>query len=76
MVYFHCDAGMDRTGELYGDYMMTFHNRTYTQVLEYDNTIEGAGGRKIHTVSKQALEWMCLYLQQMSPFDPQCNMCQ
>jgi hypothetical protein len=23
VVYFHCDAGMDRTGEVYGDYMMT-----------------------------------------------------
>jgi hypothetical protein len=23
VVYFHCDAGMDRTGEMYGDYMMT-----------------------------------------------------
>ena len=76
-VYFHCDAGMDRTGEMYGDYMMTYKNQTYKEVYDFDNTIEGPGGRDIHTVNKQALEWMCLYLQQAEgKFDPQCNMCQ
>ena len=28
VVYFHCDAGMDRTGEMYGDYSMMFRNQT------------------------------------------------
>jgi len=77
VVYFHCDAGMDRTGEVYGDYKMMYGNQTYEQVYAYDNTIEGPGGRKIHDVSNNALEWMCLYLQQQpGAFDPQCNKCQ
>ena len=75
-VYFHCDAGMDRTGELYGDYSMTYRNQTYKEVYDFDNAIEGPSGRAIHTVNKQALEWMCLYLQQKKTTDPQCNMCQ
>jgi hypothetical protein len=32
LIYFHCDAGMDRTGEMYGDYQMRFNNQTYHQV--------------------------------------------
>ena len=46
-----CDAGVDRTGELYGDYQMWFGNQTYSQVYAYDNAIEP---RKINTVNKQA----------------------
>jgi hypothetical protein len=68
---------MDRTGEMYGDYMMTYRNQTYHEVYDFDNSIEGPGGRAINTVNKQALEWMCLYLQQQpDQTDPQCNMCQ
>lgn len=77
VVYFHCDAGMDRTGEMYGDYSMRYKNQTYSQVYDYDNSIEGPGGRQINTVNKQALEWMCLYLQTSVPTTrPQCNACQ
>jgi hypothetical protein len=31
VVYFHCDAGMDRTGEMYGDYSMQYRNMTYSE---------------------------------------------
>mmetsp|Transcript_18576 Transcript_18576/g.36341 ORF Transcript_18576/g.36341 Transcript_18576/m.36341 type:complete len:235 (+) Transcript_18576:61-765(+) len=74
VVYFHCDAGEDRTGELYGDYSMYFRIQTYSEVLAYDDSIET---RKINTVNKQALEWMCLYLQEEVPnVNPMCNVCQ
>ena len=75
VVYFHCDAGMDRTGEMYGDYCMRYLNQTYGQVYAFDNTIEGNNSRKINTVNKQALEWMCLYLLEVEGIDPACNMC-
>ena len=76
VVYFHCDAGMDRTGEMYGDYQMRYSNQTYNQVYAYDNTIEGAGGRQIDTVNKQALEWMCIYLVLVEGKSKSaCNMC-
>jgi hypothetical protein len=55
----------------------SYRNQTYSVVLAYDDSIEGPGGREINTVNKQALEWMCLYLQlQAGAFDPQCNVCQ
>lgn len=76
IVYFHCDAGMDRTGEMYGDYQMRYKNQTYAQVHAYDSSIEGPGGRQINKVNKQALEWMCIYLV-MEEGKPKsaCNMC-
>jgi hypothetical protein len=76
VIYFHCDAGMDRTGEMYGDYQMRYNNQTYHEVYDFDNTIEGNNSRKINTVNKQALEWMCLYLQEVGGINPACNMCQ
>ena len=75
-IYFHCDAGMDRTGEMYGDYMMRYNNQTYAEVYAYDNTIEGQGGRTINTVNKQAVEWMCIYLVlEEGKAKSACNMC-
>lgn len=75
VVYFHCDAGMDRTGEMYGDYQMTYANQTYHEVYDFDNSIEGPGGRSINKVNKQALEWMCIYLFEVKGLNPACNMC-
>jgi hypothetical protein len=77
VVYFHCDAGMDRTGEFYGDYSMMYRNQTYKEVLTYDDSIEGVppAGRKINTPNKQALEWMCIFLLETGVTDPACNMC-
>jgi hypothetical protein len=46
-------------------------------VYAYDNTIEGPGGRKINTFSKQGLEWMCIYLDVIGwwGFKGDCNYC-
>ena len=76
-LYFHCDAGMDRTGEMYGDYMMTYKNQSYAEVYAFDNDVENPP-RDINTVNKQALEWMCLYLREAEGVPQavlQCNMC-
>ena len=71
VVYFHCDAGMDRTGELYGDYMMTFSDQNYSTVLAFDNAIENPP-RDINHVNQRALEWYCLYLLEAKGIDRSC----
>lgn len=71
VVYFHCDAGMDRTGELYGDYQMTFGNQSYSTVLDFDNAIENPP-RDINHVNQRALEWYCLYLLEAKGINRNC----
>jgi hypothetical protein len=59
VIYVHCEAGEDRTGEVSGSYMMLNHNWTYTKALAWDNSIEK---RDIHDASRIGLLWFCYYL--------------
>eukprot|EP00753_Platysulcus_tardus_P001272 PLAT11228.2.p2 GENE.PLAT11228.2~~PLAT11228.2.p2 ORF type:complete len:251 (+),score=116.18 PLAT11228.2:26-754(+) len=70
IVYFHCEAGVDRTGEMYGAYMMKYHGQTLAQVLDYDSKVEP---RPINPFSHHGLQWYCLYLKQQHPeLNPNC----
>jgi hypothetical protein len=33
VIFFHCDCGCDRTGQLAGSYFMRYHNNSWDQVL-------------------------------------------
>jgi len=60
VIYIHCDAGMDRTGEVSGSYYMRWLNWTFHEALYYDdNAIED---RNIHVASRNALQWYCYNL--------------
>jgi protein-tyrosine phosphatase len=40
LIYTHCEAGTDRTGEVSGAYYMTYLNMTFTQALDVDNHVQ------------------------------------
>lgn len=60
VVYVHCEAGMDRTGEISGSYYMQYLNWSFTKALDYNNHVES---RNISTSSMRAMQWFCYYLQ-------------
>lgn len=60
IVYIHCEAGVDRTGEMAGSYLMQYHNQTYQQVLTFDNSVEP---RAISSEAENGLQWFALYVQ-------------
>jgi hypothetical protein len=66
-VYVHCVAGIDRTGEMIGAYLLRTTRMSLSQVLSYDDAI---GHRPIAKASRIHLEWFCLWLvatEQVSP---------
>ncbi len=60
VLYIHCEAGEDRTGEVSGSYYMTYLNMTFDQALAIDN---GNTNRDIRCMSARELIWYCFYLQ-------------
>mmetsp|Transcript_52904 Transcript_52904/g.123634 ORF Transcript_52904/g.123634 Transcript_52904/m.123634 type:complete len:242 (+) Transcript_52904:4-729(+) len=60
VIYFHCEAGEDRTGEFCGAYQMHFLNFTYAAALKYADSIET---RNIHKSSQNGMDWYCWYLK-------------
>ncbi len=58
--YIHCEAGVDRTGEVAGNYMLKhWRNQTFAKALSYDASIEP---RDINAFSANGMAWYCLYL--------------
>jgi hypothetical protein len=66
VIYVHCEAGCDRTGELIGAYMM--HHLSYNPVRMYGSDTYSCG-RSPNYWSTTALEWYCFYLA----YDKQTN---
>jgi len=59
IIYIHCQAGIDRTGELSGAYMLTYLSKSLEDVTKISNDI--AGG-EISKYSLNALKWYNLLL--------------
>ncbi|EAR83120.1 dual specificity phosphatase domain protein (macronuclear) [Tetrahymena thermophila SB210] len=59
IIFFHCIAGEDRTGQVFGGYVMRYLNWSYQRALDFDNQVET---RKINNGSKYGLNWYCYYL--------------
>eukprot|EP00039_Didymoeca_costata_P014555 m.236484 g.236484 ORF g.236484 m.236484 type:complete len:267 (+) comp16050_c0_seq5:173-973(+) len=59
VIYIHCEAGVDRTGEVSGSYVMTYQNISFHEALAYDDHMES---RLIATASRNGLQWYCYYL--------------
>jgi len=70
VIYFHCECGCDRTGEVGASYAMKFLGKTYREAMEWDNKI---AGRPIFTNNKRAVAWYCYYLSFVEAKDVQCN---
>jgi len=65
VIFFHCVAGEDRTGEVFGAYKMLFNGWTYRQALDFDNQVET---RKIKDMSRNGLNWFCYFMQETNGY--------
>ena len=66
IVYGHCEAGCDRTGEFIGSYLMQYKNKTITESWQSDTS---SCGREPYKVSQYAMEWYCEYLKLQGGYD-------
>ncbi|XP_003387824.1 PREDICTED: uncharacterized protein LOC100638265 [Amphimedon queenslandica] len=66
VIYSHCEAGTDRTGEVSGAYYLTYLNMTFTEALAIDNHVQS---RDMETVSRNGLQWYCFYLLFVKGYD-------
>mmetsp|Transcript_87431 Transcript_87431/g.131146 ORF Transcript_87431/g.131146 Transcript_87431/m.131146 type:complete len:188 (-) Transcript_87431:9-572(-) len=75
VIYIHCDAGMDRTGEVSGSYYIRYLQWSFHEALYYDdNAIEGVNGRNIHVASRNGLQWYCYYLADTNQVPNNCTL--
>lgn len=61
VMFVHCEAGCDRTGEFSAAYYMQYQNMTVSEAFAKDTT---DCGRPPNYFSKSAIGWYCLTLQQ------------
>jgi len=61
VIMIHCEAGMDRTGEMSGSYYMTYMDMSFTNALLLDDSINVDEDRGIMCVSQYAFQWYCLH---------------
>jgi hypothetical protein len=60
VVYFHCAAGVDRTGEASACYMMQFKGMSFDDAVTLNNHI---GKRHVHAHMMNAIRWYAYYLR-------------
>lgn len=70
IIFFHCVAGEDRTGQVFGAYKMLFNNWSYKQALDFDNQVED---RDIRSMSRHGLTWFCYYLKYAKNVNNECE---
>merc|ERR1719305_915343 len=59
VLYVHCEAGVDRTGELCGSYVMEYQGQSFAEVLKFDDSVEP---RPISFEAENGLEWYAAYV--------------
>jgi hypothetical protein len=57
--YGHCEAGSDRTGEVFGSYAMQFLGMDMKAAYAWDNEV---AGRLIYNMSKHQMDFYCFHL--------------
>jgi len=68
LIYVHCSAGCDRTGEFIGSYRLQFFKTNTTDMYAADTS---ECGRSPNWFGTSALEWFCLYLQATNGTQPE-----
>lgn len=66
VIYIHCHAGKDRTGEASACYLMQFKGYSYNQAIYLNQMI---AGRKLRRVSMNAIRWYAYYLRDVMNVD-------
>lgn len=61
VIYLHCNAGKDRTGEATACYLMQYHGYSYKEVM---NLNEKIAKRTLRLLSKNAIRWYAFYLRE------------
>ena len=66
-VYVHCEAGIDRTGEVMGAYSMQYRKLSYAQAVQENDAVLAVSGRSkpISYFSLSAIQWYALYLREV-----------
>ena len=65
LIFFHCEAGADRTGQVAASYMMQYHGFTAKQAFEWDNEV---AGRNIAQMSQNGMLFYCWWLTYQQGF--------
>lgn len=65
VVFFHCQAGEDRTGDVFGAYQMTHNGWSYKEALWFDNHVLS---RPILNHTRNGMNWYCWYLQNVKQY--------
>ena len=60
VIYIHCAAGKDRTGEASASYLMQYRNYSYQDAIALDEVI---AKRKLNPWSVNAIRWYAFYLR-------------
>jgi len=68
VIYLHCSAGVDRTGEMSGGYYMKYLGWDFNKTLSFDNSVED---RNMNTPKENALSFFCwdLFYKRGTPTD-------
>eukprot|EP01111_Echinosteliopsis_oligospora_P016770 TRINITY_DN7076_c0_g1_i1.p1 TRINITY_DN7076_c0_g1~~TRINITY_DN7076_c0_g1_i1.p1 ORF type:complete len:246 (-),score=46.30 TRINITY_DN7076_c0_g1_i1:133-870(-) len=71
VLYIHCEAGSDRTGEVSGGYYLTYSGFTsFAEAVALDDKI---AGRPIEKPSYNGLQWYCYYLMYAKNYNISCE---
>lgn len=62
VIYIHCTAGKDRTGEVSAAYLMENKNLSYIEAIELNRQI---AGRNLYINQANAICWYALYLREV-----------
>lgn len=62
VIYMHCNAGKDRTGEAAACYLMQYHGYSFKQAVALDHQI---AQRNIRWMSTNGIRWYAYYLKQV-----------
>jgi hypothetical protein len=65
VIYIHCNAGKDRTGEASACYLMEFKGCSYDEAMVLNHQI---AGRDLRHVSVHAIRWHAFYLRDLKHF--------
>lgn len=59
LIYVHCQAGKDRTGEVIAAYSMKYQGRSYSDAIKNARSV---AGRRLSIFSENAIKWYAWYL--------------
>lgn len=74
LIYFHCECGCDRTGELAAAYNMRYHNMSFTDAIDADVALIQ---RTIGYCNQVAVQYLCLSMvaSHQYPHPNDCDTC-